>query len=392
VSCHVDVHRGAVQQDCQSCHTSDRWVPAPGFQHDSTKYKLTGRHRDVACETCHAPRAGMNKAGASRIDPAFRPLEAAECSSCHKDPHAGRLGPACNQCHVTSGFADRKPGGFDHARTRYPLRGRHATVRCEGCHAGQKGSTPAYATCGACHADAHAGTATLAGKAADCADCHDERGFRPATFTVERHRNTKYPLEGKHATVSCNACHVKAADRSLGTAGVRMRPPFENCRTCHADAHAGQVASVSNGECAACHTVQGWTSSTFPAARHAEFRFALDGKHATAGCGACHRAENRTVFRVERLECVSCHVDPHERREASCGTCHTSTSFRPATVDVAAHAGFRLPLEGAHRAVPCMECHEEMNRPSAGSALLATGARVAPLRLDHGGPRARRVP
>lgn len=384
-SCHTDVHRGAVEQTCQSCHTVERWIPAPRFNHDSTDYPLTGLHRDVTCEACHGLRPGPARPDRSRIDPAFRPLRAAECSGCHKDPHGGRLGATCSQCHVTTGFAERKAGGFDHSKTRYPLRGRHAAVRCEACHDNQRGgNTPPFATCSACHVDAHAGTATLAGKPADCAACHDERGFRPATFTVERHRNTQYPLEGKHATVTCNACHARGAEKSLGTSGVQLRPSFARCGSCHADAHQGQVAAVSGGECSACHTVQTWTASSFPPARHAEFKFALDGQHAAARCGACHRTGDRTVFRLELRECVSCHLDPHQRRDAACATCHTTASFRPSTVDASAHAKFRLPLEGAHRAVPCVACHDEMNRPSAGAALLAATATIAPLRLDHG--------
>ena len=385
VSCHADVHRGAVQPACQSCHAVDRWVPAPGFDHDSTDYPLTGRHRNVTCESCHAARAGALRPGASRIDPAFRPLRAAECSGCHADTHAGRLGGACAQCHVTTGFVDRKPGGFDHSKTRYPLRGRHAAVRCDACHAGTVGGKrPAFATCAACHADPHAGTATLAGKPADCAGCHDERAFRPATFTADRHRNTKYPLDGRHATVPCNGCHTKGASSTLGTAGVQLRPASARCGSCHADAHQGQVGSVSGGECSVCHLVQSWTVSSFPAARHAEFEFALDGRHASARCGACHVPAERAVFKLESRECVSCHVDPHQRRDAVCTACHTAAAFRPSTVDVAAHAKFRLSLEGAHLAVPCVACHEEMNRPAAGATLLASAATVAPLRLDHG--------
>ena len=51
--------------------------------------------------------------------------------------------------------------------------------------------------------------------------CHDERGFSPATFSVERHRTSAYPLEGKHASVKCSSCHRKEAPAAAGSAGQR---------------------------------------------------------------------------------------------------------------------------------------------------------------------------
>ena len=108
---------------------------------------------------------------------------------------------------TTTAFTAVTRGAFDHDRTRYPLRGKHATVACDGCHDFRtaRGKRPPFASCGACHTDAHAGTATLAGRPADCAECHDVGGFAPSTFTAARHRDTRYPLEGKHASVACSS-------------------------------------------------------------------------------------------------------------------------------------------------------------------------------------------
>jgi hypothetical protein len=49
----------------------------------------------------------------------------------------------------------------------------------------------------------------------------------------------------------------------------------------------------------------------------------------------------------------------------SCGDCHGSDAFRPARVGVEAHAAFRFPLEGGHRAVACQECHTGFDRAPA---------------------------
>jgi hypothetical protein len=51
------------------------------------------------------------------------------CSSCHTDPHKGRFVKPCESCHTTSGWNEERPGSFDHATTRFPLRGLHAALR-----------------------------------------------------------------------------------------------------------------------------------------------------------------------------------------------------------------------------------------------------------------------
>ncbi|KPJ97440.1 MAG: hypothetical protein AMS20_17205 [Gemmatimonas sp. SG8_28] len=38
---------------CTDCHTQRDWKHTRGFDHDDTRYALTGEHRDVACEKCH---------------------------------------------------------------------------------------------------------------------------------------------------------------------------------------------------------------------------------------------------------------------------------------------------------------------------------------------------
>ena len=133
-SCHADVHRKTVSSECTSCHTTAKWIPAARFDHDSTDYPLTGRHRDARCASCHVPRREPAPRSEGTLDPVFRPLAAQECSSCHQDVHGGRLGARCSSCHVTAGFGELRPGSFDHTRTRYPLEGRHGRVACEACH------------------------------------------------------------------------------------------------------------------------------------------------------------------------------------------------------------------------------------------------------------------
>jgi len=414
-TCHADPHRGALGTSCTDCHDAGKWEATPGFKHDTTDYPLTGRHRDVKCEDCHATTALVTaRDGRGQPIPVYRPVPHQSCASCHRDPHGGTLGAGCSDCHSTEGFGRISGNGFDHSRTGYPLRGRHAAVRCAACHQDFSGPNrrPSHATCATCHApDPHLGKATLGGKAVDCAECHSERSFKPSALARERHQDTKYPLEGKHLSVSCDGCH--RTDKSptgraaWGTAAVVLRPQAARCLDCHQDPH-GKELSTGDGakRCDDCHQVVGWAPSRFDRAAHAKLRLPLDGRHAEVPCAACHGAKRTGLpawgkerdlgkagfaFKDLSVDCASCHLDPHQGRFAAsgahpskdgCRTCHSAAAFAPTTVDVTAHAGFSFPLEGAHRATPCSSCHQDLaNRPAGGSTLLEGGAAFTPLKL-----------
>ena len=396
-SCHEDIHRGSLGPECRTCHGVDAWKPATSFDHSKTDYPLTGKHIPVKCEKCHTI-AGQPK-------PVYKPIPHAECAPCHADPHGGRLGPACAKCHVTTSFLTVAAVGFDHGKTRYPLLGRHAAVKCAQCHdpVTAWGKKPPFATCMSCHKDQHAGKATVAGRAVDCAACHRVEGFKVPVYGVESHQSAKYPLEGRHRTVACGACHLKnpagAAPGSLGPAGVQMRPAFARCLDCHRDDHAGQLASRPGGvACERCHNVAGWKPSLFGAKEHATLKLPLTGRHGKVECGACHGLARKglaplparqalgragVALLLEETDCTACHFDPHEGRFGAtgarakpngCVTCHNAVSFRPSLVDVAVHSGFSYPLEGAHRAISCDACHVESKpAPARSSLLLAHG-------------------
>ncbi|MDL1951177.1 hypothetical protein FBQ97_15370, partial [Acidobacteria bacterium ACD] len=186
-SCHADVHKGRLGADCLRCH--DASVPfreaRSRFDHAKAAFALTGAHRTVACGKCHK-------------DGAWKGLRFDTCASCHADPHRAAFGADCASCHTEESFRTRK---VDHARTRFPLRGRHAAVACERCHAGPAlKKRPAFDRCAACHQDPHRGTFRQ-----DCAACHTESGFRGAPF--DHAAKTTFALTGRHAEVPCAACH-----------------------------------------------------------------------------------------------------------------------------------------------------------------------------------------
>ena len=379
-SCHEDAHRGALDQNCLKCHDVEHWKPAPRFDHARTNYPLTGAHTTVKCNDCHlAPRLQLASDAHGVPIPKYRPLEHGECVSCHTDVHRGSLGNVCSRCHQTTSFKTINRASFDHDRTRYPLRGRHVEVACEKCHdfsAGQVARSKPFATCNGCHTpDPHAGTATLAGRVVDCTGCHSVEGWRPSLYTVAQHKQTRYPLQGRHATARCADCHVKTPAGDPGGV-VQMRPATSDCTSCHVDVHANRLP-----QCTDCHDLQGFRPSKVAVAEHQRFRFALDGAHGAVPCAGCHDAMKRQPmtstlklagftgppmsFTAPAGGCRGCHgdEDPHggqfARRPAGdgCEICHGTESFRPASrFDHDRDAAFSL--KGAHAGVACARCHK----------------------------------
>ena len=397
-SCHADPHTGELGADCQRCHGQKTWKPAAGFDHSKSRYPLVAKHSPVACASCHP---SMKKSGAGAAPAAapaallhFKGILFADCAPCHKDPHAGRFQGACSSCHSTSGFQVVDKRRFDHDRTRFALKGRHADVDCAKCHDPRTagGKKPPFAHCTSCHQDAHKGQATLAGRAADCLSCHDERGWKPSTFTAAAHAATRYPLEGAHGKADCSKCHTRSsaanAVATLGASRVLMHPPGGQCADCHADPHQGRFASKGarpqKDGCRTCHSLQAFIPSSLDMQSHtrAGYGFALEGAHRAIPCMACHSelkapraasslrgAAVRALFVAEApATCADCHKSPHgdqfARRKKTadglpgdaCEACHGVDSFEPAgrfqhDRDTEFHLG------GAHSKVACEGCH-----------------------------------
>ena len=97
--------------------------------------------------------------------------------------------------------------------------------------------------CASCHSDEHVGQLAKGG-VTDCARCHQPAGFKPATFNHKDPAQTRFVLEGKHATVACVKCHVAVAipgvDDKEGQTTARYRPVPMDCASCHEDEHEGR--------------------------------------------------------------------------------------------------------------------------------------------------------
>jgi hypothetical protein len=58
LQCHKDNHAGQFEvegvNDCSRCHDYEDWK-ARKFDHNTARFVLDGRHKDVACNKCHKP-------------------------------------------------------------------------------------------------------------------------------------------------------------------------------------------------------------------------------------------------------------------------------------------------------------------------------------------------
>jgi hypothetical protein len=320
---------GIDNAQCKACHSEHLGRDADivnlnraSFRHDATDFPLVGAHATADCESCHK-RGSKFRAAPSR------------CADCHRadEPHDGKLGADCGACHESTTWARVR---FDHGKTRFALRDRHATATCSACHAGNRyAGTPVQ--CAACHApeDVHRGA-----RGADCASCHATTGWKTTKF--DHARETGFALLGSHARVDCKGCHTSP----------NLKDPLpRECVGCHrkAEPHAGRFGDA----CEKCHGVNAWKPSTFEHTRDGHFE--LVGAHARLGCHACHTA----VVARQKLgtDCGSCHRadDVHAGRLGTdCARCHDVEQWRATSFD---HDLSVFPLVGLHVAVPCHACH-----------------------------------
>ncbi len=373
LDCHENTHRGQLPAQCLSCHTMGGWKPASGFSHDQAKYKLTGKHLQVSCASCHKPFSDHDRTVK------YVGLQFDRCSSCHGDPHQGRFRQPCESCHTTGGWNEGEARKFDHSATKFPLRGRHASVTCEACHVPVRGAggtlTQVFAIkhfqhCADCHADAHKGEFANRKQGGACEECHTEQGFRQSLFI---HATARYALEGKHKSVACKACH---GETTSNIKGERLPPSyrvsdFQHCMDCHKDAHGGQFLHRGDrGACESCHTVDGFVPARYTSEAHRASGFALAGAHAAVGCEECHRAKmvrapSTRQFRWAKTPtCQSCHKDVHRGQfarimENGCETCHSVASWTSVRFS---HDSTRFPLRGKHVDVPCDGCHKVIDK------------------------------
>jgi hypothetical protein len=303
IGCHRkdDKHAGTLGNACADCHVERSWRETR-VDHDKTRFRLLGKHRDVECKDCHRDPKSFKGA----------PLD---CFSCHRkdDKHKGVFGEACEKCHVANGWPLIT---FRHDRdTKYALRGRHGRVACASCHTVDAYRHKTDSACNACHAKDDKHKDELGAR---CETCHTESSWKVERFD---HNRARFVLVGRHAAVDCAKCHKSAA----------FRDAPRTCVGCH-DADDRHKRTLG-ADCAACHNARDWRIWDFDHAIRA--RYPLDGAHGKLACVACHRVPGDKVPALAS-ECVACHRkdDVHDANYGMvCERCHTTQAWRALKLD-----------------------------------------------------------
>jgi hypothetical protein len=114
-------------------------------------------------------------------------------------------------------------------------------------------------------------------------------------------------------------------------------------------------------DCSICHSVQGFSPSTFTLERHNEGTFVLKGAHLATPCLDCHFKKDNWNFRGIGFTCSDCHSDIHQGLISekyypgkSCSGCHLEEAWNRIKFD---HSGTAFQLKGAHANASCRDCH-----------------------------------
>ncbi|MBI5006937.1 MAG: cytochrome C [Nitrosomonadales bacterium] len=303
---------------------------------------------EEACEKCHKK---FDKAAQNRL-----------CTDCHKDVgkdvsekrgYHGRIeeGKDCKECHTDHKGRDAKivildKNAFDHAKTDFALKGKHADtakVKCEDCHKQGKKYSEAPGKCVECHKKdddkAHKGKL-----GSDCAKCHSEKDWK--TTSVD-HDKFDFKLRGKHEDVKCDKCHLDN----------KFKETPKQCASCHKKddekAHKGKLGN----KCETCHVDRDWKEVKFD---HDKLtKYPLLGKHVEVKCAKCH-VDNK--FKDTPKQCSSCHKKEDDKAHKGkfgnkCESCHVEKDWKEIKFD---HGKTKFPLLGKHAdpKLKCTGCHK----------------------------------
>lgn len=265
LSCHKDEHSARLSSECLNCHSMKSWKPTL-FNHDKTKFALTGPHQKLSCKACHLDRkiSGLPT----------------DCGGCHKkSPHKAHLTP-CNDCHSPNNWQQLRDNWQDHRDMhksfRYPLLGAHLKVACQKCHAPQT-SNPVYfnmafTDCQDCHKDKHQGQLDP-----PCSRCHTVDSFK--RFDLFDHEQAEFKLGELHKSIPCAKCHPN---------NVYQNTP-KGCFRCHMG-----IARFSRGF---------YEQITMKL---------VSPKAKIVDCTGCHET-NVKNYKVTETTCIKCHEEAYRQ-------------------------------------------------------------------------------
>ena len=278
----------------------------------------------------------------------------------------------CEQCHPDHNGADFQLAGpvawngldrenFSHPHVDFTLAGSHDGLACEKCHVEKEPPTflGLEQGCASCHKDVHGS----GGATRTCSKCHDQNQFKPAAFF---NHDEYYLLKGAHSTAACADCHQQS---ETGFGPVKGKA----CIDCHESPHRFKV--IPQQDCKTCHFAEdeswGLGRRGIDPSLHATFGFPLESPHADRSCGSCHKPDlpyserylnpEQSGYLRQPDQCRGCHADPHAgqfiEKHPACRDCHRQDGFIPSLIGPGRHSE-TYPLQGAHQAVSCVQCHE----------------------------------
>jgi len=236
-NCHQDYHQGEFSEngtspDCKECHTLSKGFDYTSFtisDHQNSEFPLEGAHLATPCFACHVDEASQRWS--------FTEL-GATCIDCHNNIHEGYISEKyipennCASCHGNDSW---DMVNFDHNVTDWPLTGGHTAVSCKDCHFEISASNEIISqnfsnlevNCASCHENIHGDNFAENG-ITECSRCHVTNSWFPEKFD---HSSTRFPLTGKHETVSCSVCHE--VNNEQGTPVVIYKLNKLECIDCH---------------------------------------------------------------------------------------------------------------------------------------------------------------
>ncbi len=328
------------------------------FDHNETGFKLEGKHAKKSCADCHK-KEFIKNSEIKKKQETFLGLND-QCMNCHEDIHQKTLSLNCQNCHNNENF---KPATkFDHLKAKYQLKGKHAEVACEKCHAKsiqngknfQQFTGLLFQNCVNCHKDPHENRFGQ-----NCSQCHHvEESFKTVkTLGQFDHSKSGFALAGRHSQLACKQCHKGS---------VTLPVKHEKCIDCHIDYHKDQFSKEGKStDCSDCHDVTGFSQFVYSIEKHNLSKFKLEGAHLATPCFECHKKEKEWNFKRIGEKCSDCHKDIHKNRidakyyqDGQCENCHQVAGWNSINFD---HGKTSFPLEGKHAIATCRNCHFKHN-------------------------------
>jgi len=307
-SCHLDVHKNNLGDQCSQCHTSMSWiVDQRKFNHEETRFSLMGAHRFVNCNACHNDLTSIENTPT-------------DCYSCHFDEFNNTQNPNhksvnfdinCSSCH--SLFQATWTASFNHDLTLFPLKGAHESEDCISCHKNN-----------------------IYDLSLDCEGCHSLSGLAQTDYSISSYNHVSHNIND-----FCSSCHTTSSWQQL----IFSHSTFssESCLQCHAPEYATSIdpphANENIGtDCQLCHSTENWSDETFTHTLE-QTNFLLHGLHMIVDCQSCHV---NNVFSGTAVTCESsgCHLATYESTSdpihidfgypiTYCEECHNTNGWQP---------------------------------------------------------------